>query len=166
MGITKKDLHNLINQLDEHDTEKIYKLITVFQEPTRGEMMKQGEDHIAIQEEEEFTLSDEEKKQLASSKETIIQREDIENILRQHKQILVEQYHVSKIGLFGSYVRNEQTEKSDVDILVEFSRPLGLGFFDLKDYLESLFGKRVDLVSSKALKPYIKDNILREVRYQ
>jgi uncharacterized protein len=98
--------------------------------------------------------------------ETMMQKEDIENILRQHKPILVEQYNVHKIGLFGSYVRNEQTEKSDVDILVEFSRPLGLRFFDLKDYLESLFGKRVDLVSSKALKPYIKDDILREVRYQ
>jgi uncharacterized protein len=100
------------------------------------------------------------------SEEKIMQREDIEKILQQHKPILAKQYPISKIGLFGSYVRNEQTEKSDIDILVEFSHPVGLEFFDLKDYLESLFGKRVDLVSSKALKPYIKDDILREVRYQ
>jgi uncharacterized protein len=95
-----------------------------------------------------------------------MQKKDIEKILWEHKDILAEEYHVSRIGLFGSYVRNEQTEKSDVDILVEFSRPLGLKFVSLKFYLESLFGKPVDLVSSKALKPYIKDHILREVQYQ
>jgi uncharacterized protein len=103
---------------------------------------------------------------LFSERDAGMQREDIEKILSEHREILISEYHVSRIGLFGSYARNEQTEKSDVDILVDFSHPLGLKFVSLKFYLESLFGKPVDLVSSKALKPYIKDNVLREVRYQ
>jgi hypothetical protein len=70
MGITKKDLHHLIDELDEKNTEKVYKLITIFQEPTRAEIIKGWEDHIAIQGEEELNLSDEEKEQL-SSKEYI-----------------------------------------------------------------------------------------------
>jgi hypothetical protein len=66
MGITRKDLYHLIDGLDENYTEKIYKLITIFQEPTRAEMIKRWEDHIAIQGEEELNLSDEEKEQLSS----------------------------------------------------------------------------------------------------
>ncbi|MCF6093281.1 nucleotidyltransferase family protein [Microaerobacter geothermalis] len=70
------------------------------------------------------------------------------------------------MGVFGSYARNEQTDNSDIDILVEFSRPVGFEFFDLKDYLESLFNKPIDLVTVKALKPYIKEEILSEVQFQ
>jgi len=60
----------------------------------------------------------------------------IEYILKNKKSFLAEKYHVSKIGVFGSYVRNQQTDISDIDILVEFSRPVGFEFFDLKDYLD------------------------------
>jgi hypothetical protein len=65
MAITKKDLQRLIDKLDEKDTERICKLIAIFQEPTRAEMIKRWEDHIASQGEEELNLSDEEKEQLA-----------------------------------------------------------------------------------------------------
>lgn len=90
----------------------------------------------------------------------------IEYILKNKKSFLAEKYHVSKIGVFGSYARNQQTDISDIDILVEFSRPVGFEFFDLKDYLESLFNKPVDLVTVNALKPQMKKEILSEVQFQ
>jgi predicted nucleotidyltransferase len=93
-------------------------------------------------------------------------RENVETILKDQKDFLLQQYFVSKIGLFGSYIREEQTEKSDIDILVEFTRPVGFEFIELKDYLESLFNKSVDLVTVNALKPYLKQEILKEVQFQ
>lgn len=79
---------------------------------------------------------------------------------------LREVYHVAKIGVFGSAVRGEEKEGSDVDILVEFDSPIG--FFDfirLENFLSELFGERVDLISKKALKPVIKEDVLKEVVY-
>ncbi len=68
------------------------------------------------------------------------------------------------IGVFGSYVRGEQKETSDVDVLVEFEEPVGLfEFMDLEEYLTGLLGVKVDLVSKKALKPHIGKHILEEV---
>lgn len=75
-------------------------------------------------------------------------------------------YSVKRIGLFGSFVRGEQKETSDVDVLVEFEK--GAKTFDnymnLKFFLE-VFGKKVDLVIIDAIKPDIKDQILKEVKY-
>lgn len=93
-------------------------------------------------------------------------RSEIEEIIRKNKIFLEKKFFVKKIGLFGSYVREQQTEESDVDILVEFSKPVGLEFFDLKEYLESVLNKKVDLVTIGALKPTMKDRILKEVRFQ
>lgn len=90
----------------------------------------------------------------------------IESILKENKEFLVSNYHVEKIGLFGSYAREEQSEQSDIDILVEFNRPVGFEFIELKDYLESLFQKSVDLVTPNAIKPIMKQSIMSEVQYQ
>lgn len=95
-----------------------------------------------------------------------MKREEIENKLKAEKDYLKSQYHVEKIGLFGSFARDEQTETSDIDLLVEFSRPVGFEFLDLKDYLETIFDRPVDLVTPNAIKPYMKDEILSEVQYQ
>ena len=68
------------------------------------------------------------------------------------------------IGVFGSYVRGEQKEGSDLDVLVEFEEPVGLfEFMALENYLSDLLGVKVDLVSKKALKPHIGKRILEEV---
>ncbi len=61
--------------------------------------------------------------------------------------MLSEKFHVQKIGYFGSYATGEQTEQSDIDLLVEFRKPLGWAFFDLKDLLEDELQIKVDLVS-------------------
>jgi predicted nucleotidyltransferase len=72
-----------------------------------------------------------------------------------------------KVGLFGSYLRNEQTNESDVDILVEFETGQKTfdHYMDLKFFLEDLLGARVDLVIAEALKPDIKPHVLRSVKY-
>ena len=93
--------------------------------------------------------------------------EEIKEILTEHKEELRERFRVREIGVFGSYVRGEQRKKgSDVDILVEFEEPIGLfEFMDLEEYLSSLLGRKVDVVSKKALKPRIGEYILKEVVY-
>ena len=63
-----------------------------------------------------------------------------------------EKFKVERIGIFGSYVRNEQREDSDVDILVEFGEPVGLEFVHLAELLESILEMKVDLVSREAIK--------------
>ncbi|MCL0052312.1 nucleotidyltransferase family protein [Peptococcaceae bacterium] len=85
------------------------------------------------------------------------------NILRKLKPILEKEFKVSKIGIFGSFIRNEQSKKSDIDILVEFSEPIGLRFFDLIELLEKKLGKKVDLVSKESISPYISPYIEKEV---
>ena len=77
-------------------------------------------------------------------------RWEIEEILRAHKEELREKFGVSSIAIFGSYARGEQTELSDVDILVDFERPIGWEIVDLKEYLESLLGVSVDLITKNA----------------
>ncbi|MBE9041331.1 nucleotidyltransferase family protein [Oscillatoriales cyanobacterium LEGE 11467] len=92
--------------------------------------------------------------------------EEIEQWLVGHKSILEERYKVKELGIFGSYVRQEQTETSDVDVLVEFSEtPSLLKFINLENYLGDNLGVRVDLVHKAGLKPRIGERILAEVVY-
>lgn len=90
-------------------------------------------------------------------------RQDVEALLKQHLPRLRRDFKVARIGIFGSFARSEQTEASDIDILVEFSAPVGWEFVDLKDDLEALLGRRVDLVTVPALKPQLRAGILSEV---
>ena len=89
----------------------------------------------------------------------------IEQKLSELKSQLHEDFNVSNIGYFGSFARNEPSSDSDIDILVEFYKPLGWEFFDLKDFLEAQLGRKVDLVSKSALKRQLREKILKEVKY-
>lgn len=92
--------------------------------------------------------------------------ETIMKKLNENMPTLREKYKVKTLGIFGSYIRGEQKKKSDVDILVEFEKPLGLlEFVGLELQLSKLLGKKVDLVMKSALKPKIGKHILEEVRY-
>ena len=95
----------------------------------------------------------------------MVNRFELEEKLIKLKQILSEKFFVDKIGYFGSYSRDEQTEDSDIDILVDFRKPIGWEYFDLQELLENELNTKVDLVSIKALKEQLKDIILKEVRY-
>lgn len=85
-------------------------------------------------------------------------------IIRQHLPKLTQEYNISYLGIFGSYIRGGQKEDSDLDILVEFSKePDLLEFIGLKQELSEILGVEVDLVMKSALKPKIGKRILEEV---
>jgi uncharacterized protein len=92
--------------------------------------------------------------------------EKLKVALASHKIELKENYKVDEIGLFGSYVRNEQHNKSDVDVLVTFTETPDLfQFIELENYLTDLLGVKVDLVMKDGIKPRLKDRILSEAVY-
>jgi predicted nucleotidyltransferase len=85
-------------------------------------------------------------------------------LLKQKNTELANQFGVKSLFLFGSVARNEATSTSDVDLLVEFNRPVGyFGLFALQDYLEKLLGCPVDLGTPDSLKPYIRDRVMGDL---
>ena len=93
-------------------------------------------------------------------------KREIIEIIRSNKSEMESRYGVQRLGLFGSCVREQQRKKSDVDILVTFSRDIDLfDFLDLREYLESRLHAKVDLVMESALKPALGKSILAEVEY-
>jgi len=90
--------------------------------------------------------------------------DEITEILKEHKKEICERYKVKEIGVFGSFARGEQRKSSDVDILVEFEEtPDVFQLIDLEDYLKELLNTKVDLVRKRAIRPELKDVILKEV---
>ena len=88
----------------------------------------------------------------------------LKTVLRRQLPFLAEKYHVDSLGLFGSYVRDEQGPGSDLDVLVSFHQaPSLLKFIELEDYLTEALGVQVDLVVREALKKRIGDRIQSEV---
>jgi uncharacterized protein len=88
------------------------------------------------------------------------------NILKKHKEELKKRYNIKEIGVFGSYVRGEDKEKSDLDILIEFEEDADvdlLEFVNMENYLSEIIGIKVDLVEKSGLKPRIGKHILKEV---
>ena len=87
--------------------------------------------------------------------------------LLQEQQAELRRLGVKRCGLFGSFVRETANEQSDVDILVEFEPDQKTfdNYMQLAFFLEDLFGRRVDLVTTESLSPYIGPHILREVQY-
>ena len=91
---------------------------------------------------------------------------DVRLLLESNKKELREKFKIKQIGIFGSYVRGEQKKTSDVDIIVEFEKPVGLfEFIGLKNHLSDLLKVNVDLVMKKGLRPRIEGRILKEVVY-
>ena len=87
--------------------------------------------------------------------------QEIRAILKECLPEIREKYGVTTIGVFGSYARGEANPASDIDIIVEFTRPIGWEFVDLADYLESRLHHKVDLVIKSSLHPLIRDTILK-----
>ena len=90
---------------------------------------------------------------------------EINERLKAIKPELESRFKVSSIGYFGSFANGTQNPQSDLDLLVEFSQPIGWDFFTLENYLEHLLGLKVDLVTRNSLKDQIKDSILSQVLY-
>lgn len=96
------------------------------------------------------------------------QLEKILILLKENQTKIQEKYHIKRIGIFGSYVRGEANEESDLDILVEFETGYRFGlltFCNLENYLTDLLGINVDLVMKDGLKPQVGQQILSEIIY-
>ncbi|MFO8010277.1 MAG: nucleotidyltransferase family protein [Dehalococcoidia bacterium] len=95
------------------------------------------------------------------------QEKDLQLLLAKLQELfpyLAERYKVESLGIFGSYVRQQQKPGSDLDLLVTFSEPPGLiKFIELENYLSDSLDVKVDLVMKRALKPRIGERILKEV---
>jgi predicted nucleotidyltransferase len=90
-------------------------------------------------------------------------RNQILTTLAKHRRTMTDRFAVRELYLFGSAARDQATDTSDVDLLVEFSRPVGLlQFISLQRYLEELLDARVDLGTRKSLKPEISAQVLQE----
>jgi len=99
-------------------------------------------------------------------KRAAINLDDIRRLLKEHKEEVRRNYRVIEIGVFGSYVRGEQKERSDIDILVSFSEiPDVFKYIELEEYLKRLLRRRVDLVRKEAIRPELKKRILKEAVY-
>jgi hypothetical protein len=92
-----------------------------------------------------------------------MERETLFALLKSQQDTLRRQFFVASLSVFGSAARNRLRKQSDIDLLVEFERPVGLfTFIRLKLYLENLLGRRVDLVTPAALRPELRQQILQE----
>jgi uncharacterized protein len=91
-------------------------------------------------------------------------RNEVLQILATQKASLLETYQITRLGVFGSYARDQQTESSDLDVLVDYSQPPTLPkLVELRDELSHLVALKVDVVTPNGLKPRIRDRVLSEV---
>ena len=84
--------------------------------------------------------------------------------IKNEKPHLADEFNVKKIGLFGSFVQGRQTGKSDIDIVVEFSKPIGFKFIDLCDYLEKKLGVKVDILTPAGIQGIRLKHIAKDIR--
>ena len=96
-----------------------------------------------------------------------IEKELVIKKLKEIKDYLRKEYGIENIGLFGSLVRNEQNESSDIDLLIEIQAEMLslIKYMKLKFFLEDILGRKVDLVLKRAIKPRLRERILKEVIY-
>ena len=92
---------------------------------------------------------------------------EIKQILEKHSEYIKKTYSVREFGVFGSYVKGEEKQESDIDVLVTFDKGHKdfFNYMRLKYYLEELTGKKVDLVIKEAVKARLRDKIFKEVVY-
>jgi predicted nucleotidyltransferase len=98
----------------------------------------------------------------------MLTQQNILNFLSENKLFLREQFHIEKIGIFGSFARNEQNPDSDIDILIEMENNVSNVYdlkWNLREFLKNQFQRDVDICNSKHIKPYAKDYILKDAIY-
>ena len=98
----------------------------------------------------------------------MITRDTILNFFKENNEVLKTKFHLVRIGLFGSFARNEQNENSDIDVLIELQDNTQDIFElkrELKKYLKEHFKRNIEICREKYLKSYIKNHILKETIY-
>jgi len=93
----------------------------------------------------------------------MLTKKEITRVLRRNYPYLASEYGVKRIGLFGSYAKDMPTESSDVDLVVEFDRPIGFRFAEFVEYLEGLLGKNVDVITPAGIQGIRIERIARSI---
>jgi len=91
-------------------------------------------------------------------------KNEIISLMKQHYTVLRTEYGVYRIGLFGSVIKGTMTEDSDLDIVVEFNRPIGFKFIKFVEYLENLFGKKVDVITKDGIENIRVKEVARNIK--
>ena len=92
--------------------------------------------------------------------------DEVKQILLEKKSLLCERYQITELGIFGSYARGQQTETSDIDVLIDYEKaPTLFELVNLRENLKDLTGLNVDIVTKNGLKPRIREQVLSEVVY-
>ena len=95
----------------------------------------------------------------------MIDKAHIAKALRDNKQDLATRYHLTSIGIFGSFAREDFRADSDIDILIDYDQPMGIEFIDLAEDLEEILKRKVDLVSKKGIKSKYFEEIKKDLIY-
>lgn len=90
-------------------------------------------------------------------------QEEILSLLRQYRNDLLVKYGVKRIGLFGSYAKGKAGDASDIDLIIELERPLGLKFVELAEYLEGILGRKVDLLTQTGLRRIRNPEVIADI---
>jgi hypothetical protein len=90
-------------------------------------------------------------------------QDELVELLRREQSHLASEFGVKRMGVFGSYARDQADAKSDVDLVVEFERPIGFRFFDLIDYLEQLLGRKVDLLTPVGIQTIRRERVAKSI---
>ncbi|MDE1890845.1 MAG: nucleotidyltransferase family protein [Planctomycetota bacterium] len=91
-------------------------------------------------------------------------KDKILRLMKENYSVLMTEYGVSRIGIFGSVVKGNITEDSDLDIVVEFKKPIGFKFIRLVEYLENLFGKKVDVITKDGIENIRVKEVARNIK--
>ena len=95
----------------------------------------------------------------------MIDKEHITKTLKDNKADLATRYHLTSIGIFGSFAREDFKDDSDIDLLIDYDQPLGIEFIDLAEELEKILNRKVDLVSKNGIKPKYLEEIEKDLIY-
>ena len=93
----------------------------------------------------------------------MLTKDRIVELLQEQNTYLAREFGVRKIGLFGSFAKGLSSDSSDIDLVVEFESPIGLRFMELADYLESLFGRRVDILTPTGIQAIRQKTIAKSI---
>ncbi|CAK8712906.1 hypothetical protein GMJAKD_02170 [Candidatus Electrothrix aarhusensis] len=93
----------------------------------------------------------------------MLTKEKISAILKEKYPYLHSEYGVKRLGLFGSYAKGEQTEASDVDIVAEFEKPIGLKFIEFAEYIEKVLGKKADILTPEGVRQITAKRVVRDI---
>jgi len=93
----------------------------------------------------------------------MVTRSQIVDILKSHQQYLLDNYGVRRIGIFGSFAKGTPNKHSDVDIVVEFERPMGIKFFELVDFLEQILKRKTDVLTVEGIRSIRMRKIIEDI---